>query len=112
GTIPDSITLPENFTATGNFRGTATNFNTKLDIRSSSGNAVVDANIDMRRENAEVYDARISLDEFDLGRLIQNDSIGTLTLNVEAKGTGFDPPTAIASASGTIERAEYNSYVY
>ncbi len=112
GTIPDSITLPESFTATGNFRGTATNFNTNLDIRSSSGNAVVDANIDMRRENAEVYDARISLDEFDLGRLIQNDSIGTLTLNVEAKGTGFDPATANATASGTIERAEYNSYVY
>jgi hypothetical protein len=112
GTIPDSITLPESFTATGNFMGTATNFNTKLDIRSSSGNALVDANIDMRRENAEVYDARISLDEFDLGRLIQNDSIGTLTLNVEAKGTGFDPETANASASGTIERAEYNSYVY
>jgi len=112
GTIPDSITLPESFTATGNFRGTATNFNTNLDIKSSSGNAVVDANIDMRRENAEVYDARISLDEFDLGRLIQNDSIGTLTLNIEAKGTGFDPATANATASGTIERAEYNSYVY
>ncbi len=112
GTITDSITLPESFTATGNFRGTATNFNTNLDIRSSSGNALVDANIDMRRENAEVYDARISLDEFDLGRLIQNDSIGTLTLNVEAKGTGFDPATANATASGIIERAEYNSYVY
>lgn len=112
GTIPDSITLPDSFSATGNFRGTATNFNTDLNIKSSSGNAVIDAKIDMRRENAEVYDARISLDEFDLGRLIQNDSIGTLTLNVEAKGTGFDPATANATASGTVQRAEYNSYVY
>src|SRR5690606_4427944 len=112
GTIPDSITLPESFSATGNFRGTATNFNTNLDLRSTSGNALVDANIDMRTENAEVYDARISLDEFDLGRLIQNDSIGTITLNVEAKGTGFDPATANATASGTVQRAEYNSYVY
>jgi len=112
GTIPDSITLPESFSATGNFRGTATSFNTNLNLRSSSGNALVDANIDMRRENAEVYDARISLEEFDLGRLIQNDSIGTLTLNIEARGTGFDPETANAKASGNIERAEYNSYVY
>src|SRR5690606_32281218 len=112
GTIPDSITLPKSFSATGNFQGTATNFNTRLDLKSTSGNALIDANIDMRRENAEVYDARISLDEFDLGRLIQNDSIGTLTLNIEAKGTGFDPETANATASGTIERAEYNSYIY
>ncbi|QCY68577.1 hypothetical protein FHG64_03745 [Antarcticibacterium flavum] len=112
GTIPDSIQLPETFSITGNFRGTAQNFNTNLDIQSSSGNAQIDANIDMRQENAEKYDANIALNEFDLGRLIMNDSIGELTLNIQAEGTGFDPATASATASGNIERAEYNSYIY
>ncbi|CAN5277660.1 hypothetical protein BH23BAC2_BH23BAC2_17960 [soil metagenome] len=112
GTIPDSITLPERFSATGNFRGTANNFDTRINLQSTSGNAIVDAKIDMRRANAEVYDANVQLNDFDLGRLIQNDSIGSLTLNFKVDGTGFDPATANATAAGTIERAEYNSYVY
>lgn len=112
GTIPDSIQLPETFSITGNFRGTANNFDTDLDIQSSSGNAQIDATVDMRQENAEKYNANVALNEFDLGRLIMNDSIGELTLSFQAEGTGFDPATANATASGNIVSAEYNSYIY
>ncbi len=112
GTIPDSITLPERFNLNGNFSGTASNFKTKMNLNSSSGNAVVDASIDMRRKGAERYDADVVLNDFDLGRLIQNDSIGSLSLNIKANGTGFDPATANTKASGTIQKAEYNSYEY
>ncbi|UJH91359.1 hypothetical protein LZ575_00750 [Antarcticibacterium sp. 1MA-6-2] len=112
GTIPDSIQLPATFSATGNFRGTAENFDTKIDLQSSSGNAQIDATIDMRQENAERYRADVALNDFDLGRLMRNDSIGELTLNLKVDGIGFDPATANATASGTIQKAEYNSYTY
>lgn len=113
GTIPeDNIQVPERFTATGNFRGTTENFSTDIDLKSSSGNARVTADLDMRRENAETYNADVVLNNFDLGRLIQNDSLGTLTLNARVEGRSFNPEMATATASGTVERLEYNSYVY
>ena len=83
-----------------------------MNLNSSSGSAVVNASVDMRTKGAERYDADVVLKEFDLGRLIQNDSIGTLSLNIKAKGTGFDPATANTSFSGTIEKVDYNSYIY
>lgn len=112
GTIPDSIQLPETLNATGNFRGTAENFDTKLNLQSSSGSATIDAAIDMRQENTERYRANVSMSDFDLGRLIMNDSLGEISLNIKVDGIGFDPATANASASGTIEKAVYNSYTY
>src|SRR5690606_8700265 len=58
------------------------------------------------------YRGNIALNDFDVGRLIRNDSIGELTLQIQADGVGFDPATANATASGTITKAEYNSYTY
>ncbi len=112
GTIPDSINIPERFNATGSFTGTAENFKTRIDLESTAGSANIVAEVDMRQENAETYMADIQFNNFELGKLIQNDSLGALTLNVEVKGVGFDPETADAIASGTIEKAVYNSYAY
>jgi hypothetical protein len=112
GTIPDSIQLPATFSATGNFRGSAENFDTNVNLQSSSGSAEIDATVDMRQESAERYRANVTLNNFDVGRLIKNDSIGELSLNVRVDGVGFDPATAKATASGSVDKAVYNNYVY
>lgn len=112
GTIPKNIQLPANFRAKGFFRGTFDNFNTDLALNTSSGNAKVKASFDNRRKNNERYDAVASIDNFDLGRLLRNDSIGRISLDAKIKGTGLDPKTANAVVEAKLIKADYNKYTY
>ncbi|WP_281636140.1 translocation/assembly module TamB domain-containing protein [Flavobacterium marginilacus] len=112
GTIPATIQLPSQFNLQGKFKGTVQNFNTNLALNSSFGSAKVDALFDQRIKKQEKYDANVSLVDFDLGRLIKNDSIGKITLKAKVKGKGLDPKTAQAELAGIVQKAVFNRYAY
>lgn len=112
GTIPKNIQLPSQLSLQGKFKGSAQNFKTNLALNSSFGNAKVDALFDQRIKKREKYDANVSLQEFDLGRLIENDSIGKITLKAKVKGNGLDPKTANAFVDGIVQKAVFNRYTY
>ncbi|MBW1656861.1 translocation/assembly module TamB domain-containing protein [Flavobacterium quisquiliarum] len=112
GTIPKNIQLPSQLSLQGKFKGSVQNFKTNLALNSSFGNAKVDALFDQRVKKREKYDAVVSLNEFDLGRLIKNDSIGKITLNAKVKGNGLDPKTANAVIDGIVQKAVFNRYTY
>ncbi len=112
GTIPATISLPSDFSLTGTFKGAVKNFNTNLDLSSSYGHAKVKALFDRRIKNREKYDADVSLDNFSLGKLIQNDSLGKITVSAKVKGTGLNPKTANAVANILLSKAEFNHYTY
>ncbi|WPR72814.1 translocation/assembly module TamB domain-containing protein [Flavobacterium sp. NG2] len=112
GTLPKTIHLPKQLAAKGTFNGTVNNFKTKLALNSSYGKADIDALLDQRIKNKERYDAKVAFDNFDLGKLIQNDSIGKITVNGTAKGTGFDPKTANAQLKVLLKKASFNKYNY
>jgi hypothetical protein len=112
GTIPNNIQLPSKFTVNGKFNGGINNFKTDLKLKSTSGNATIKALFDRSRKNAERYDAIVNLDQFDLGRLLRNDSIGKISVDAKVKGVGLDPKTANATVSGTVKQAQFNGYNY
>jgi autotransporter translocation and assembly factor TamB len=112
GTIPANIQLPANLSAKATFKGRLNNFNTNVNLASSFGNAKVKALFDQRRKGRERYDADVDIANFNVGRLISNDSIGRVTLRAKVKGTGLDPQTASARLKGRVIKAEYNSYTY
>lgn len=112
GTIPANIQLPQSLSARATFKGTLNNFNTNLSLGSSMGNARIRATFDQRRKDYEKYDANIDIQNFDIGRLISNDSLGRVTLKADVKGTGLNPQTANATLKGTLAKAEFNSYTY
>ncbi|WP_396192703.1 translocation/assembly module TamB domain-containing protein [Flavobacterium sp.] len=112
GTIPNNIQLPSKFNTKGTFKGTMNNFATDLKLVSSFGNAKIKATFDQRRKNQEKYNAQTDLDNFDLGKLIKNDSIGKISLKANIRGTGLNPKTANATVDGTILKADFNDYVY
>ena len=111
-TIPSNIQLPAEFTAKGTFKGTIKNFSTNLYVASSSGNAKIKGVLDRRYKDREKYNMDVKLDNFDLGRLLKNDSIGRITLKTDIKGTGFNPKTANAIGKAVIIKANYNHYTY
>ena len=112
GTIPKNIQLPSQLNLQGKFKGSVQSFNTNLILSSSFGNAKVDGLFDQRVKNKERYDATVYLLNFDLGRLIKNDSIGKITLKAKVKGKGLDPKTAQAEFDGLVQKAVFNKYTY
>jgi hypothetical protein len=112
GTIPKNIQLPSQLSLRGKFKGSVQNFKTNLALNSSFGNAKADALFDQRVKKREKYDATVYLLDFDLGRLIKNDSIGKVTLKAKIKGKGLDPKTAQADLDGLVQKAVFNKYTY
>ncbi|TPG38154.1 translocation/assembly module TamB [Flavobacterium pectinovorum] len=112
GTIPKNIQLPSQLNLRGKFKGSVQNFKTNLALNSSFGNAKIDALFDQRVKKREKYDATVYLLDFDLGRLIKNDSIGKITLKAKVKGKGLDPKTAQAEFDGLVQKAVFNKYTY
>jgi len=112
GTIPNNIQLPSQLNLQGKFKGSVQNFKTNLALNSSFGNAKIDALFDQRVKKREKYDATVYLLDFNVGRLIKNDSIGKITLKAKVKGTGLDPKTANATIDGLVQKAVFNRYTY
>ena len=112
GTIPNTIQLPASFAAKGTFKGKINNFSTNLNLVSSFGNAKVKATFDQRKKNKEKYVAQTELNNFDLGKLIKNNSVGKISLRANVNGTGLNPKTANATVNGNIFKANFNKYTY
>ncbi|WP_130733585.1 translocation/assembly module TamB [Flavobacterium sp. J27] len=112
GTIPTSISLPEQFAATGNFKGTMQNFNTSIDLKSSYGNAIVEASFNQQEKENEQYALNASLQEFYIGKLIQNKALGKVSVKTNVKGSSLNPKKANATATIEVLSAKYNDYEY
>ncbi|HEX8561549.1 MAG TPA: translocation/assembly module TamB domain-containing protein [Flavobacterium sp.] len=112
GTIPASVQLPSQLGLKGTFVGKMDNFSTNMNLSSSYGGAKIVADFDSRVKNREKYKANAQLNNFDVGRLIKNDSIGRVTLTAKVNGTGLNPKTATASVDGRLVQAVFNSYTY
>lgn len=112
GTIPATINLPSVLAIAGKVKGSLNNFKTNLNLVSSYGNAKIKADFDQRVKNREKYDADISLNNFAIGTLIKNDSLGKITVSAKVKGTGLNPKTANAIADILVSKAGFNGYTY
>jgi hypothetical protein len=112
GTIPKNISLPPVFAASGTFKGMVKNFKTNLNIVSSYGNAKIKGGFDQRFKGREKYDGDIALTEFNIGKLLTNDSLGKISLRAKVNGTGLNPKTANATVKAVLEHAQFNHYDY
>ncbi|HTD41360.1 MAG TPA: hypothetical protein VK671_12115, partial [Mucilaginibacter sp.] len=114
GMMPSNVTIPEKLNLKGNFKGSMVSFSTKLALRSSLGNADVDAQIKNgnNKKNA-TYSAKINVNNLNVGALIkQPQTAGNVTLSANITGTGIDPKTASLQFSGDVASANIKGYTY
>ena len=112
-TIPKNISIPNTISLQGNFIGKIDNFKTNLKIISSFGNAnIINARFNNQRKNKEKFIAQTEFFDFDLGKLIQNKSLGKITLKANVNGIGFNPKTSKTNIDGSISKFYYNQYTY
>ena len=109
-TIPKNIRLPENLSAKGNFDGSINQFKVNLVLNSSFGEAEINGNLNMQKER---YDLSAGLSQFDLGKLLTQDSLlGKVDLHLIAKGNGFDFKKMNGMAHLQVPAAMVMSYQY
>ena len=111
-TIPNNITLPSHFKIAGTAKGTTQIVNTNLVLTSTLGNAGIRASVDMKRKDQERYDVQANLQNLQIGKIIQNKDLGSITGQIAVKGQSFDPNKANANISGNIKSVAYNGYTY
>lgn len=111
-TIPSTISLPSQMSIKGTAKGTTKVVDANLNLYSTLGNASVDAQLDMRRKNRELYTVKANLQGLQIGKIIQNKDIGPVSAQIYAKGESFDFKNANADLRGSVASAVYKGYRY
>lgn len=111
-TIPSNISLPSFIKISGSAKGTTQIVNTNLKISSTLGNAGIQASVNMKQKNQERYNVLANLQNLQIGKIIQNKELGSITGQIAVKGQSFDPKKANADIKGNIKSVAYNGYTY
>lgn len=111
-TIPSNIALPSYFKIAGTAKGTTKIVNADLKLTSTLGNAGIRASVDMKQKNQERYNVLANLQNLQIGKIIQNKELGSITGQISVKGQSFDPNKAIADLKGSISSVGYKGYIY
>lgn len=112
--IPEDISVPDDINVAGSFRGYIKNFNADVDLTTTYGNASANVKMNPSKGNTEVpYVASLKVDRIDLGRLLnQQDTLGPVSLTLDAEGTGINPDSLNAMVRVNVSEAFYNQYIY
>lgn len=99
---------------TGKFKGTLEDFIVKASAYTQLGIAHSNLTLHLTSslENAR-YDGEIQLDDFQLGKFIGEDSVGTITLDMQVReGKGLTVESVDAYLVGIIDSVELKDYIY
>lgn len=112
--IPKSIELPQFVNLEGKIKGSLQNLVLDASLDSDLGGAAFKGTLkNITADRNQIYDGRITLQEFDLGKLTkQPENVGKLTLDATIKGTGFDPKTMNTTVDGIAQKAVVKGYEY
>ncbi|WP_051286118.1 translocation/assembly module TamB domain-containing protein [Salinimicrobium terrae] len=104
------IQLPENINLSGSFSGSADDISIDAILNSSAGKI----NIDGRFVTAPgiAFNADIKVTELELGQLLQNETLGPISLDVQAAGSGDTVNELDAMVEGNISSFTYNDYQF
>lgn len=111
--LPEELKSLGRFTFTGNSTITRTSFKSKSIIRTEIG--TVDADLQMGNinnfENA-FYSGKAILSQVNLGKLVQTESLKTVSANLTFDGRGFTQNTVNTAINGTISSIIFEDYNY
>lgn len=110
--LPKDIEIPALIRFTGKAKGTQQDIASTFNLKTSVGSIDFDGGFNQRIKNNEKYWANLTIDQLNIGRIIKNDSIGSISLQAKVDGKGLEPSHAQANASINLVKAAYNGYEY
>jgi hypothetical protein len=111
-TIPTTVTLPQEFRIKGQVKGSTQKLESNLTVQTTDGDASLAAELDLSNKNQELYEIQLDLQNFYLGKIIQNPEIGKISLQLHLNGEGFEPKKMNTRLNSTINSAAYHGYAY
>ncbi|WP_299396504.1 translocation/assembly module TamB [uncultured Gelidibacter sp.] len=102
------VTLPNDVKLAGNLKGNLNDIYTKAILTTSQGVASVDGHF--KNGKTIEFDADLSVENYKLNELLQNEQLGTLSLTLKTNGKGKTINDLDADIDATISSFKYNSY--
>ena len=96
----------------GSFNGFYNDFDIAADISTALGVLTTELHLQNPDTDTPAYFGNIITPDFQLGRFLKQNTIGSIALNVDVEGSGFDPALANARVTGVISAFELNNYTY
>lgn len=96
---------------TGNYRGQVDQFYSKGNLSTSLGNAVLDLNMNFKPV-VPTYAGHIETDAFNIGQLIKQSRIGTISMQGKIDGSGFNLDDLNAQIDATISKIDIDTSHY
>ena len=96
----------------GIFQGTIHNFVTSGTIETNLGTLVTNVSMQLPANRAAVYSGNMLTNDFQLGRLLEDSSLGKISFKGKIEGSGLALNTINASLDGNIRAFNYQGYTY
>ncbi|WP_379658466.1 translocation/assembly module TamB domain-containing protein [Psychroflexus salinarum] len=104
------ISFPESVTLTGNFKKAGADFSTKSQLKSPMG--IIQIEGYFNSTNAIDYKVGFDVKSLDLGKLLENEQLGELSMQLNSKGKGNFVYELTAELSSKIDSIRWNAYTF
>ncbi|NQD70200.1 translocation/assembly module TamB, partial [Sphingobacterium shayense] len=92
-------------------KGGLSGFDANMSLITEQGNATFNGNLSMAQDTT--YDAYVSIDNFNVGSLLNQDSLlGYISANATVQGSGLDPKNMVANVQGDLNLLQAMGYDY
>jgi hypothetical protein len=102
------MSLPENIKLIGKLSGTIQDITGKAKLSTTQGIATIEGNF--KTTNTIVYDASVTIDDYKVNELFNNQQLGALSLSMRSKGSGKTITTLDATLDATVSKFQFNNY--
>src|SRR6185312_6239633 len=96
----------------GSYTGYIRDFVTYGTLTTDIGTLQTDLQMTIPQEGKAVYEGKISTDNFQIGKFINNSEIGNIVFNGKINGKGFNANDVNIGVDGNINKIEFNGYTY
>ncbi|MFI5131049.1 MAG: translocation/assembly module TamB domain-containing protein [Chitinophagales bacterium] len=109
----EQVNLPEEFNAHGTLAGSINNLSANLAIATSVGAVSVNGRFtNLSNPDAATYTALVKTNSLNIGSILRNDQLSTISSDLTISGKGFTPEKMDIKFKGPVYAVGYNDYLY
>ncbi|GAB5553192.1 MAG: hypothetical protein Sapg2KO_27830 [Saprospiraceae bacterium] len=111
--LPPEVARLGEMQYSGKITGDVYNIKSEGTLQTEAGNLETDASINFTPDYTDAnYRGRLSLEQFDLGHVLQDTTLGKVSFAVRGVGSGLNVDSLQAEVEGVVRSFEYKNYNY
>jgi len=109
--LPEALNIPENFVTYGTIKGSLTDFDTQLNLRSEQGKASLVSHVKYVNSSL-AYAGKLNMQDYEIGVLLKNQSMGRVSSALSFNGSGTALKSMKMSLNGIVSQAYFEGNKY